>query len=93
MFAQTGKGFWGGPLGRVLQILVVLVWIELGVALILAPWSDYWEMNYFLYQYPGLGLIASNSFLRGAISGLGVLNVLFALETLRRRNPPVANRT
>lgn len=92
MFVQNEKGFWSGPLGRISQILVQLVWIELGVALILVPWSGYWDMNYFMYQYPQFGLVASNSFLRGAISGLGVLNVLFALEALRRRNSPVANK-
>jgi hypothetical protein len=93
MFAPKGKSFWSGPLGRVSQILLSLVWIELGLMLIVVPWSEYWEMNYFLIQYPRLGLVASNSFLRGAVSGLGVMNVLLALESFRRRNPPVADRT
>ncbi|HUO35288.1 MAG TPA: hypothetical protein VMU43_09875 [Candidatus Acidoferrum sp.] len=87
------KRFPEGPLKRLSQILLVLVWLELGLLLILVPWSEYWEMNYFLYQYPQLALIAGNSFLRGAVSGLGVLNILFALESIRRRTPPVANRT
>lgn len=83
----------GRPLRRLSQILLALVWIELGLLLILAPWSEYWEMNYFLYQYPRLGLVVSNSFLRGAVSGLGVLNILFALESIRPRTPSVASRT
>ena len=52
----------------------------LGLALILVPWSDIWETNYFLYQYPALGLLLKNPFLRGAISGLGFMNVLLSLE-------------
>lgn len=69
------------------------MWMELGVAIILVPWSEYWDLNYFVYQYPSFGIVAANSYLRGAISGLGVLNVLFALEAFRRRNPSVADRT
>lgn len=77
-------------MGRVFRIVLLLIWLELGLVLILVPWSEIWEMNYFLYQYPLLGLIVNNSYLRGAISGLGLLNVLFALEAFRRRTIPVA---
>jgi hypothetical protein len=49
-------------------------------------------MNYFLYQYPALALFVKNPFLRGAISGLGLMNVLFALEAFRRRTAIVETR-
>lgn len=93
MSAQSGIDFWSGTLGRVSQILVMLLWIELGIVLIIVPWSEYWEINSFLYQYPRIGLVLGNAFLRGAISGLGVMNVLLALETFRRRIPPVADQS
>ena len=41
-------------MNRVLRVLIVLLWLELGLVLILVPWSDVWEVNYFLYQYPAL---------------------------------------
>ena len=41
---------------RILRIVLLLLWFELGVTLILLPWSDYWDVNYFLFQYPSLGL-------------------------------------
>jgi len=78
---------------RLLRVVLLLVWLELGLVLILVPWSEIWETNYFLYQYPGLGFFLKNPYLRGAISGLGLLNVFLALEAFRHRTSAVATRT
>jgi hypothetical protein len=78
---------------RLLRVVLLLLWLELGLMLILVPWSDMWDINYFLYQYPALGLIMKNPYVRGAVSGLGLMNVLFALEAFRRRTSTVATRT
>ena len=78
---------------RMIRVLILLLWLALGLALILVPWSDIWETNYFLYQYPALAILLKNPFLRGAISGLGFMNVLLSLESFRHRIPTVANRT
>lgn len=78
---------------RLLHVVMLLIWLELGLVLILVPWSEIWDINYFVYQYPALGLIVKNSYLRGAVSGLGLMNVFLALEAFRRRTSPVANRT
>jgi hypothetical protein len=80
-------------MSRILRLLLVLLWLALGLALILVPWSDIWDTNFFLYQYPALALFLKNPFLRGAISGLGFLNVLLSLEAFRHRTPTVATRT
>ena len=80
-------------MNRFLRILILLVWLELGLVLLLVPWSDFWEINYFLYQYPGLRC-SKNAFFRGAVSGLGVMNIFMALEEFRRRTnrcPPHLN--
>jgi hypothetical protein len=77
-------------MARVLRVVMLLIWLELGLVLILVPWSELWEVNYYLYQYPSLGLFASNPYLRGAMSGLGLINVLWALEAFRRRTSAVA---
>jgi hypothetical protein len=74
-------------MNRLLRVILLLIWIELGFVLILVPWSEAWEMNYFLFAYPALGFLLKNPFFRGAISGLGVMNVLLALEAFRRRTP------
>jgi hypothetical protein len=80
-------------LNRIFRVVMLLFWLELGLVLILVPWSDIWDSNYFLYQYPPLGLFLTNPFLRGAISGLGFLNVLLSLGAFRRRATAVAHRT
>jgi len=41
------------------------------------PWSTFWERNYFVYAWPELRPFVTNDFVRGAISGLGFVN-LFA---------------
>jgi hypothetical protein len=69
---------------RFLRIVVLVIWLELGFVLILLPWLEIWEANYFLYQYPLLGLFVKNPFLRGAISGLGFMNVLLSIGAFRR---------
>jgi hypothetical protein len=80
-------------MSRILRLLLVLLWLALGLALILVPWSDVWDTNFFLYQYPALAFFLKNPFLRGAISGLGFLNVLLSLEAFRHRTATVVTRT
>jgi hypothetical protein len=80
-------------MNRIMRVLILLLWLVLGLALILVPWSDIWDTNYFLYQYPALGIFLKNPFLRGAISGLGFMNVLLSLESFRRRTTAIVNRT
>ena len=65
-----------------LRILWTLICFELGILLILAPWSGFWERNFFLEQYPELVPVVLNPFLRGAVSGLGLLDVFVALSFL-----------
>jgi len=75
-----------------LRYAILSLWMLLGLALILAPWSDYWETNYFLFQYPVLAMWMKNPFMRGAISGLGFMNVVMSLEAFRHRAAAVASR-
>jgi hypothetical protein len=78
---------------RILRVLLLLLWLELGLAVIVLPWSEYWDGNFFLFQYPAVAIFLKNPYLRGMISGLGVMNVLFALEEFRRRTSTVVTRT
>lgn len=40
-------------------------------------WPAFWEHNYFALAWPELRSFLSNNFVRGAVSGLGIVN-LFA---------------
>jgi hypothetical protein len=44
---------------------------------VLPWWPAFWEHNYFALAWPPLRTILTNNFVRGAVSGLGVVN-LFA---------------
>jgi hypothetical protein len=46
------------------------------------PWSTFWERNYFVYVVPTLHPFLTNNFVRGAVSGLGVLNLLAGFAEL-----------
>jgi hypothetical protein len=50
--------------------------------LVLIPWSSFWERNYFVEWSPVLEVLLTSNYVRGAISGLGVVNVGAALVEL-----------
>jgi hypothetical protein len=58
------------------RLLYVAFFVEVGLLLIVLPWSSFWEQNYFGHAMPVLRTLLTNNFVRGAVSGLGVLNLL-----------------
>ena len=56
--------------------------LELGLVLIVIPWSMYWDRNYFAQALPAVHQLITNNFVRGAVSGLGVINVAIAIAEL-----------
>lgn len=50
--------------------------------LLFAPWSMFWERNYFAGLLPSIGWLVSNDFVRGAVSGLGLINLVAGLAEL-----------
>jgi hypothetical protein len=54
----------------------VAFFIEVGLLLIVLPWSRFWERNYFIEAIPALDAALTNPYVRGAISGLGVVNLV-----------------
>ncbi len=62
---------------------MVAYFVEVGLLLMVLPWyGEYWDGNYFASMWPGLRLVLANHFVRGAVSGLGVLNLCAGLFTL-----------
>jgi hypothetical protein len=64
----------------VAAILSVIVSLLTGVFLVLAPWSALWDTNYFVQPYPSLRALMLSGYLRGTVSGLGLVNILLALH-------------
>ncbi|MCU1342795.1 MAG: hypothetical protein JWN92_2218 [Candidatus Acidoferrum typicum] len=76
-----------------LRILISLDVFLLGVVLIMIPWLGYWDHNFFLEKYPGLIPFMLHPSVRGAVTGLGALDVMLAGNILRGRTNSVATRT
>jgi hypothetical protein len=76
-----------------LHVLLTFDIFLLGVLLILVPWLGYWDHNFFLDRYPELVPLLLHPSVRGAVTGLGALDVLLASRMLRGRTDSVANRT
>ena len=71
-------------MNRVLAIAFILFCFEIGLFLVFVPWSQLWEHNVILgYSFYLRGLFLNN-FFRGAVSGLGVVDVVLGLSELGR---------
>lgn len=64
------------------RLLLVAFFFEVGFVLIVIPWSAFWDRNYFAQVAPPLRVLITNNFFRGAVSGLGVINILAGLAEL-----------
>jgi hypothetical protein len=54
----------------------VIFFVQVGLLLLVLPWwPPYWEHNYFALAWPALQSILVNNFVRGAVSGLGIVNL------------------
>ena len=81
-------------MNRLFRVVLILLCFELGVLLVFIPWSYTWERNFFLNRYPVLIRYLLNPSVRGAISGLGLLDIAVAAGMIRRRRPEtVATRS
>jgi hypothetical protein len=64
------------------RLLLVAFFLEVGFALIVVPWSSFWDQNYFAHLVPPLEAFMANNFVRGAVSGLGLINLSAGMAEL-----------
>jgi len=64
------------------RLVLVAFFLETGFILVVAPWSAYWDRNYFGTLSPQLHAFVTNNFIRGAVSGLGVINIALGIADL-----------
>ena len=55
------------------RLIFIAYCLEVGVVLMVAPWSSFWDGNYFTALIPRVQPLLLSPYLRGGISGLGVL--------------------
>jgi hypothetical protein len=56
-------------------LLFVFLCATLGVMLMILPWRPEWSDNSLLLSYPAIRELISTGFIRGVVTGLGLLNV------------------
>jgi hypothetical protein len=67
-------------------VLFITFCIEVGCFLLIFPWTDFWDTNFFSSFIPEWHRYWENMYVRGAISGLGVIDLYISLlEILRLR--------
>jgi hypothetical protein len=70
---------------RVLGFCLVVFAFELGLFLLVFPWLRNWDLSWIPVHSPRLSDIWMSLYFRGALSGLGLLNIYIALAELVRQ--------
>jgi hypothetical protein len=63
---------------RLLRISLALFTLEIGLFLVFFPWMESWDHNYFHTISPSLEQLWSQPSFRGALTGLGFVNIYIA---------------
>lgn len=64
------------------RLLLIAFFLEVGFALVIVPWSSFWDRNYFAQSVPGVEAVITNDFVRGGVSGIGLLNLVAGMAEL-----------
>ena len=70
--SKRGIALW---VQRISLVIFVMFCIELGLLLVALPWTSMWSDNSLLLAYPNLKQFLSHGATRGAISGLGLIDI------------------
>lgn len=75
-------------------LFFALYCLEAGLFFTVVPWTRLWTMNPWLHQNLTIGLWIDNPFVRGFVSGFGVIHILLGVKDIvrlsraRRRESP-----
>ena len=77
------------------RLFVASLFLWAGFLLLLVPWSAFWDHNYFARALPAVQGFIENNYVRGAVSGLGLINLYVGLAELvaaitSRPSPPTS---
>lgn len=64
------------------RVLLAAYFLEAGLILVVAPWSRFWDRNFFVATLPLLEGLTGNLFVRGAVTGIGGVTALAGLAEL-----------
>ncbi len=56
-------------------VVEVVFFVEVGMLLVVLPWSEIWSRNVFVAQHFQLRSIMDMGFVKGMLTGLGFVNI------------------
>ena len=65
-------------------VVFITFCLEMGLFLLIFPWTESWDNNYFSGLMPQMKSFWDNLYVRGAVSGLGVVNLYISLVEIYR---------
>jgi len=76
---------------RIWLVVFVLFCLEVGIILTALPWTGIWTNNSLLLGYPRIREFLMQNFVRGLVSGLGLVDIWMGVaEAVRYREGPDA---
>jgi hypothetical protein len=69
---------------KVSAVLFIIFCLEIGLFLLVYPWTDNWDANLFGTLAPQWHTFWENSYVRGGVSGVGVLNLIISFTEIFR---------
>ncbi|MFZ0592056.1 MAG: hypothetical protein WAM39_16440 [Bryobacteraceae bacterium] len=70
---------------RILGLCFAIFALELGIFLFVFPWLRVWGVNWLPMQSPGLRALWISPYFRGALSGVGLVNLYVGVAELGRQ--------
>lgn len=71
-------------MSRLLSIAAIFFCFEIGLFLVIIPWSELWEGNYLLLYIPNFRPFILHTVFRAGVTSLGAIDILIGISELRR---------
>lgn len=65
-------------------LFFALYCVEAGLFFTIVPWTTVWTLNPLLHSSVAVGSVADNPFVRGFVSGVGLLHLMIGVRDLVR---------
>ncbi|HVS32654.1 MAG TPA: hypothetical protein VMS98_14515 [Thermoanaerobaculia bacterium] len=65
-----------------LALFMALYCLEAGVFLTIVPWTRIWTLNPLLHNNLTIGFWADNPYVRGFVSGVGVVHIIIGVKDI-----------
>lgn len=57
------------------RLVAIVYFLEVGLLLLIVPWTGFLGQNYFVDGWPLVRTVVTSGLVKGAISGLGLINL------------------